>query len=88
MQDTGGSQHIVWTVFVKCKSMYKKGGFQEMWFLGETEFVQGIAAQSASRQYGITAIVAEIVSFADLTLGSAVVPVLEEHLVASRNRFR
>jgi len=56
--------------------------------VGETEFVQGIAAQSASGQYGITTIAAGIVGFADLTLGSAVVPVLEAHLAASRNRFR
>ena len=56
--------------------------------MGETEFVQGIAARSASGQYGMTTVAAGIVGFADLTLGTAVVPVLEAQLAASRNRFR
>jgi len=88
LQDIGGSHHIVQTVFVECRSMYRKDGPQEMQPVGETEFVQGIAAQSASGQYGITTVAAGIVGFADLTLGTAVVPVLEAHLAASRNRFR
>ncbi|MFC2003631.1 amidohydrolase family protein [Chloroflexota bacterium] len=88
LQDIRGSHHIVQTVFVECRSMYRKDGPQEMQPVGETEFVQGIAAQSASGQYGISSVAAGIVGFADLTLGTAVVPVLEAHLAASRNRFR
>jgi len=88
LQDTGGGHNIVQTVFVECRSMYRKDGPQEMQPVGETEFVQGIAAQSASGQYGVTTAAAGIVSFADLTLGAAVVPVLEAHIAASRNRFR
>jgi predicted TIM-barrel fold metal-dependent hydrolase len=68
--------------------MYRKDGPQELRPIGETEFVQGIAAQSASGQYGNTAVAAGIVGFADLTLGSAVAPVLEAHIAASRERFR
>ena len=56
--------------------------------VGETEFVQGIAAQSASGQYGSTAVAAGIVSNADLSLGAAVRPVLEAHAVAGSGRFR
>ena len=88
LQDTGGGHHVVQTVFVECKSMYRKGGPQEMQPVGETEFVQGIAAQSVSGQYGITNVAAGIVGFADLTLGAAVAPVLEAHIAASRDRFR
>ena len=88
LQDTGGGHHIVQTVFVECNSMYRKGGPQEMQPIGETEFVQGIAAQSASGQYGMTTVAAGIVGFADLTLGAAVAPVIEAHIEASRNRFR
>jgi len=69
-------------------AMYRKAGPVEMRPVGETAFVQGIAAQSASGQYGPTAVAAGIVSFADLTLGSAVEHVLEAHIAASRNRFR
>ena len=56
--------------------------------VGETEFVQGVAAQSASGQYGEMRAAAAIVSFADLSLGAAVDEVLEAHQQASRNRFR
>jgi L-fuconolactonase len=89
LQDTGGGHHIVRTVFVNSgSSMYRKDGPQEMQPVGETEFAQGIAAQSASGQNGTTAVAAGIVSFADLTLGSAVAPVLEEHIAAAKNRLR
>ena len=88
LQDTGGGHRIVQTVFVECTSMYRKGGAQEMRPVGETEFVQGIAAQSASGQYGMTRVAAGIVGHADLTLGAAVAPVLEAHIAASSNRFR
>jgi len=70
------------------RCIYRKAGPQEMQPLGETEFVQGIAAQSASGQYGTTNVAAGIVGFADLTLGAAVAPVLESHIAASRDRFR
>ncbi|MFC2005430.1 amidohydrolase family protein [Chloroflexota bacterium] len=88
LQDTGGGHHITQTVCMQCGSMYRKDGPPEMQPVGETEFVQGIAAQSASGQYGMTRVAAGIVGFADLTLGSVVAPVLEAHIEASRNRFR
>ena len=88
LEDTGVGHNIVQTVFVECMSMYRKGGPQELSCIGETEFVQGIAAQSASGQYGNTTVAAGIIGFADLTLGSAVAPVLEAHIEASSNRFR
>jgi predicted TIM-barrel fold metal-dependent hydrolase len=88
LEDVGGGHNIVRTVFLQCSSQYRKDGPPEMSPVGETEFVQGIAAQAASGQYGNTLIAAGIISFADLTLGAAVSPVLEAHIAASRNRFR
>lgn len=88
LEDIGGGHNIVQTVFLQCGSMYRKGGPKEMKSIGETEFVQGIAAQSASGQYGPTRVAAGIVGYADLTLGEAVRPVLEAQIAASRNRFR
>ena len=87
LQDTGSGHNIVSTVFVECNSMYRKEGEAVLAPVGETEFVQGIAAMSASGQYGNTRIAAGIVSFADLTLGADVRPVLEAHQAASSNRF-
>ncbi len=88
LKDTGGGHNVVKTVFIECESMYRKNGKPEMRPVGETEFVQGIAAQSASGQYGNTAVASGIVGFADLTLGSLVSRVLEAHIEASRGRFR
>ena len=88
LQDTKSGHNVVQTVFVDCVSMYRKDGPEEMKPIGETEFAQGIAAQSASGIYGPIAACAGIVSFADMSLGEAVKPVLEAHVAASPNRFR
>ncbi|HEY41559.1 MAG TPA: amidohydrolase family protein, partial [Dehalococcoidia bacterium] len=88
LEDIGDGHNIVKTVFVDCRSMYRADGPEEMRPVGETEFVQGIAAQSASGQRGTTRVAAGIVSHANLTLGAAVAPVLEAHIAASNNRFR
>ena len=76
------------TVFVECMSMYNVDLPEALRPVGETEFVQGIAAQSASGQYGPTRVAAGIVGFADLCLGEAVDEVLEAHMRASPSRFR
>ena len=88
LEDTGSGHDVRETVFLECSSMYRKDGPQKMKPVGETEFAQGIAAQSASGQYGPTIVAAGIVGFADLMLGSQVASVLEAHLAASPNRFR
>ncbi len=86
--DTSGGHNVVSTVFVECRSMYRKDGPEEMRPVGEIEFVRGIAAQSASGGYGPTKVAAGIVGHADLTLGAAVAPVLEAQVAAGPNRFR
>ena len=88
LRDLGGGHSIVQTVFVECRSMYRNSGPEEMRPVGETEFVQGIAAQSASGQYGTTLVAAGIVGHANLSMGDAVAPVLEAQVAASKNRFR
>ena len=87
-QDLSGGHNVTHTVFIECRSMYRAEGPEELRSIGETEFVQGIAAQSASGNYGPTAVAAGIVSNANLMLGAAVEPVLEAHIAASGNRFR
>lgn len=86
--DTGSGHNVRSTVHVECMSMYRSDGAEAMRCVGETEFVQGIAAMSASGQYGATRVASGIVGMADLSLGSAVRAVLEAHIDASRNRFR
>ena len=75
-------------MFVECHAMYRAHGPKEMRPVGETEFVAGVAAMSASGQYGSTQVAAGIVGFADLTLGDRVEPVLEAHVRAGGGRFR
>jgi predicted TIM-barrel fold metal-dependent hydrolase len=76
------------TVFVECGAFYKADGPLDMRVIGETEFVNGVAAMSASGTYGDFRACAGIVSRADLLLGDAVTPVLEAHVRAGGGRFR
>ena len=50
--DTGSGHNVVSTVFVECASMYRADGPEAMKPVGETEFVNGVAAMSASGRYG------------------------------------
>src|SRR5271170_8195052 len=88
VRDTSSGHRVLATVFVECMSMYRADGPEAMRPVGETEFVNGIAAQSASGRYGDTRIAAGIVGFADLTLGAAVEEVLQAHIAAAPARFR
>ena len=87
LADTGSGHNVVSTVFVECMSMYRADGPEELRPVGETEFVNGVAAMSASGRYGPARVAAGIVSYADLTLGERVGPVLDAHIAASP-RFR
>src|SRR5882724_9650045 len=70
--DVNGGHNIVATVFMECGSMYRAAGAEALRPIGETEFVQGVAAMSASGTYGTTRVAAGIVGFADLALGASV----------------
>ena len=88
LDDLNSGHNIISTVFLQCHAMYRAHGPEEMKPVGETEFVAGIAAMSASGAYGQTRICEGIVGFADLTLGARVEPVLEAHIRAGGGRFR
>jgi L-fuconolactonase len=88
VRDTGSGHNIVKTVFLECRAFYRQEGLEEMKPLGETEFVQNVAAQSEAGKYGPTKIAAGIVGHANLSLGKAVQPVLEAHIAAGMNYFR
>jgi L-fuconolactonase len=86
--DTNSGHNIIATVFVQARAMCRETGPEEMRPVGETEFVNGIAAMSASGIYGKTKVCAGIVGHADLTLGGRVEPVLAAHVRAGGDRFR
>ena len=86
--DVRTGHNIVATVFEECHTMYRSSGPEELRPVGETEFIAGITAKSASGLYGPTRVAAGIVGFADLTLGDRVEPVLEALIRAGGGRFR
>ncbi|HCX65987.1 MAG TPA: amidohydrolase [Rhodobiaceae bacterium] len=86
--DLAQGHNIRQTVFVECKAMYRDGGPEALKPLGETEYVNGIAAKSASGGFGDTRVAAGIVGFADLRLGNAVDEVLNAHIARAPDRFR
>ena len=88
MADTESGHNLVATVFVECGAFYKADGPADLRPVGETEFVNGVAAMSASGTYGDFRACAGIVGKADLLLGEAVKPVLEAHIQAGGGRFR
>jgi L-fuconolactonase len=88
LADINSGHNIVATVFLECASMYRADGAKHLQPLGETEFVNGIAAMSASGRYGKTKVCAGIVGTADLTLGGQVEHVLAAQVAAGNGRFR
>ena len=86
--DLASGHNIVATVFAECHSMYRLTGPEQTRSLGETEFVRGQAAMSASGDFGSTKACDVMFGNVDLTLGAAVEPLLEQHLEASGGRFR
>ena len=88
LADTNSGHNIVATVFVQARAMHREAGPMEMRPVGETEFINGVAAMSASGIYGKTRVCAGIVGNADLALGGRVEPVLAAHIRAGGDRFR
>ena len=86
--DINSGHHVRSTVFIEARAMYRADGPEEMRPVGEVEFVQGLAAASASGLYGPGRAAAAIIGHANLNLGDRVAPVLEALQAASPNRFR
>jgi predicted TIM-barrel fold metal-dependent hydrolase len=88
LADLNTGHNVRATVFVQCGAMYRAEGPEAFKPVGETEFVNGVAAMSASGTYGSIRACAGIVGHADLTAGGAVSEVLEAHMNTAAERFR
>jgi L-fuconolactonase len=88
LADVGREHNVRATVFAQCHAMYRADASEQMAPIGETEFVNGIAAMSASGLYGPIRVAAGIVGFAELRLARRVRDVLEAQLAAGNGRFR
>jgi L-fuconolactonase len=88
LADVGSGHNIRATLYEQAGSMYRADGPEELKSLGETQFVCGVAAMSASGNYGPTRCIAGVVGYVDLRLGSRAKGVLERHIVVSDGRIR
>ncbi|MBH68978.1 MAG: amidohydrolase [Rhodospirillaceae bacterium] len=88
LEDINCGHNIVSTVFIECGAMFKQTGPEHMRPVGETEFVNGIAAMSASGLYGKTRVADAIIGTVDLRIGALAGDVLDAHISAGGGRFR
>ena len=88
LADTNSGHKIISTVFLECTACFRADGPEHMRPVGEVEFVNGIAAMSASGAYGPTRVAAGIVGLAELRLGARVEEVLQAQINAGGGRFK
>jgi L-fuconolactonase len=86
--DVNSGHNVRSTVFIEVRCEYRKHGPDDMKPVGEVEYIQTIADESASGKFGATKAATAIIGHADLKLGEGVRPVLEAMQAASPNRFR
>lgn len=87
-QDLSDGHRVLSSVYIQCRSMYRADGPEALRAVGETEFVNGVAAMFASGAYGPVRACSAIVGRVDLSTGAAVEEVLLAHLAAGGGRFR
>lgn len=88
LDDLACGHKVLATVAVECGAMYRQDAPPALQPIGETEFLNGTAAVSASGKYGPARLCAGIVGHADLRLGHGVQAVLDAHVRAGGGRFR
>ena len=88
ISDVSSGHNVRSTVFIEVHCEYRQDGPDEMKPVGEVEYVQAIADDSATGKHGATRAAAAIIGHADLKLGMDVQRVLEAMQAASPDRFR
>ena len=89
LKDLKSGHNIRGTVYMECGAMYRADGPDALKCVGETEFVGGVAAMTASGIYGEVRACAGIVGHVDLRLAAGVVEdALRSHIAAGHGRFR
>ncbi len=89
LADLRSGHNIRGTVYMECGAMYRADGPDALKCVGETEFVNGVAAMTASGLYGDVRACAGIVGHVDLRREPSVVEdALRSHIAAGHGRFR
>ena len=86
--DVSTGHNIIATVFMECGAFYNAAYGEANKVVGEVEFVNGVAAQSASGLYGDLRLCAGIVGHADLLHGAEAGAVLDALQAAAPERFK
>src|ERR1700749_1598474 len=69
LADLQSGHNVLGTVYMECGAFYRADGPDALRCVGETEFVNGVAAMTASGIYGDVRACAGIVGHVDLRLG-------------------
>ncbi len=88
LKDLRSGHNVIATVYMECGAMYRADGPEALRCVGETEFVNGVAAMSASGLYGPVRACAGIVGHVDLRQGARAEDILRAHIAAGHGRFR
>jgi L-fuconolactonase len=89
LADLKSGHNIRATIYMECGAMYRANGPEALRCVGETEFVNGVAAMTASGIYGDVRACAGIVGHVDLRQDVGVVEdALRSHIEAGHGRFR
>ncbi|HWA31078.1 MAG TPA: amidohydrolase family protein [Rhizomicrobium sp.] len=88
LADLKSGHNVKGTIYMECGAMYRADGPELLRCVGETEFVNGIAAMTASGIYGDVRACAGIVGHVDLREGAVVEDALRSHIAAGHGRFR
>ena len=88
LDDLSGGHNVVSTVFIECGAMFSADEPEDFRCVGETQFVNGIAAMSASGGFGPTRVAAGIIGTVDPRIGDRTGDVLDAQIAAGGGRFR
>lgn len=89
LEDVRQGHNVRGTVFVQCRSMYSADEVDaSLKPIGEVEFANGVAAQSACGLYGDFRACAAIIGFCDLMNEARIESVLDRLIAAGGGRFR
>jgi len=83
LADATCGHNVIGTVFMECGAFYRAGADDAMKVVGETEYVNGVAAQSASGLYGDIRLCDAIIGHVDLQLGDGARKVLEAQMAVT-----
>jgi predicted TIM-barrel fold metal-dependent hydrolase len=88
LADLGSGHAVHASIYMEAGAMHRADGPEHLRAVGETEYANGIAAMSASGQFGSARACAGIVGHCELRAGDASEELLQAHIAAGNGRFR